>query len=464
MATTIIVKPLGLVLQTAGLVSPEQVRAALQESLSSNHRLGEIMARQGLISQQTVDFFAEQWPQLLNHEVQQPLGQYLKAANLIDDSQIETILQEQTTNRLKFGEAAVFKKIISQTTLNFFLEQLELFKSSQDGDDVAQNSQIITDKQLARWNNIENYLLYNRRCEPKKLFNLYGKIWRQGEIPATNSRAEQELLQSGLVVKHHNKIQLAPSIDRQNFSESWIENQLVRLQPYSKIKIKLFNLDIKASLPYKVLIEVQAWTNGQSFLTHKIYQIIRDRESFIPRNQETKKISQLVQQYIIDDWEHNLAASHLISLRSQLLNSPVSLNSLLFSYQEIWHHQPIAFNQTPEQECLLTIGLIKLDKKQVRIANRIYHDIFNDIWLKQQITRSNEPISSSKQNQDFNSPLKQISRNVKPKNLSILVKITVLLLCIGSINWVGFFLTSQYFQTRDFKQANELLAQQKYHA
>jgi tetratricopeptide (TPR) repeat protein len=465
MATTIIVKPLGLVLQTAGLVSPGKVRIALKERLSSsNYRLGEIMARQGWISQQTADFFAEQWPQLPNREVQQPLGQYLKAANLIDDSQIETILQEQTASGLKFGEAAVLKEIISQTTLNFFLEQLELFKSSQDGDDLAQNLRIITDKQLAHWNNIENYLLYNRRCEPKKLFNLYRQIWRQGEIPATNSRAEQELLKSGLVAKDHNKIQLAPSIDRQNFSDSWIENQLVRLQPYSKIKIKLFNLDIKASLPYKVLIEVQAWTNGQSFLTHKIYQIIRDRESFIPRNQETKKVSQLVQQYIIDDWENNLAASHLISLRSQLLNAPVSLNSLLLSYQEIWHHQPIAFNQTPEQECLLTIGLIKLDKKQVRIANRIYHDIFNDIWLKQQIIRINQSISSSKQNQDLNSPLKHISNNVKPKNLSILVKVTVLLLCIASVNWVGFLLTNQYFQTQHFKQANDLLAQQKYHA
>jgi tetratricopeptide (TPR) repeat protein len=463
MATTIIVKPLGLVLQTAGLVSPEQVQIALKERLSSsNDRLGEIIARRGWITQQTADFFAEKWPQLLTQRLQQPLGQYLKAANLINDSQIKTILQEQLTSDLKFGESAVIKGIISQTTLDFFIEQLKLIKYSQN--DSEQNPKIVSDTQLDRWNHIENYLLYNRRCEPKILFNLYRQIWQQGEIPATGSQAEQELLQSGLVISHDHKIKLSPSLDRHNFSDSWIENQLARLQPYSQIKIKLFNLDIKASLPYKVLLEVRVWTNGQPFLTHKIYQIIRDRESFIPRNQEAEKISQLVQQYIINNWENNEAASHFIALRSQLLDSSVSFNSLLLSYQEIWHHQPITFNQTPEQKYLLTIGLIKLEKEQVQIANRIYHDIFNDIWLKQQITMSNRPISSSNQNQDCNSPSKQISNNVKPKTASRLLKILVLLMCWGSINWLGFILTNQYFQIRHFKQANNLLAQQKYNA
>jgi tetratricopeptide (TPR) repeat protein len=463
MGTKIILKPLGLVLQTAGLVSPQQVQIALKESLSSSsYRLGEIMARRGWITQQTADFFAEQWPQLPNQKSQQLLGQYLKAANLINDSQIETILQEQTTNNLKFGESAVLKGIISQTTLDFFWEQLELIKSIQN--DSEQNPKIISDTQLDRWNHVENYLLYNRSCEPKTLFNLYRQIWQQGEITATDSQAEKELLKSGLVVCQEYKIKLSPSLDRYKFSDSWIENQLVRLQPYSKIKIKLFNLDIKASLPYKVLIEVQAWTDGQAFLTHKIYQIICDRQSFIPRNQETEKISQLIQQYVINNWENNLAASHLISLRSQLLNPPISLHSLLLAYQDIWHHQPIVFNQTPEQNYLLNIGLIKLKKNQVRIANRIYHDIFNNLWLQQQINNSQSLIGSSGQNQDLNSPLKQISNDVKPKNFSILIKVIVLLLCIGGINWLGIFFTNQYYQTRQSQQAKDWLAQRKYHA
>lgn len=463
MAKTIIVKPLGFVLQAAGLVSPKQVQIALQERLSSsNCRLGEIMARHGWISQQTADFFADTWPKLLTQKLNQPLGQYLKAANLIDDAQITNILHQQVINNLKFGQSAVLEGIISQTTLNFFLEQLELIKTSQKNN--PQNINLISEQQLADWNRIENHLLYNRQCQPKELFNLYHQIWHAEEIEATYSKAEAELIETGLVVRHCHKIKLAPQLDRYNFSDCWIENQLVRLQPYSKIKIKLFNLDIKATLPYKVLVEVKAWTNNQPFLTHKLYQILRDRESFIPRNQEAKKISQLVQHYIIKDWSTNFAASHLVALSSQLLNPPIDPKFLLTSYLEIRQYQPLIFNNTPEHNYLLEIGLIKLYGNQVKIANRIYDEVFNDLWLRQQIDAHDQVIISlSKPDEELPLALKPTASNVTKLNKnSQLIKFILLLLCCCGIGWVGLSLITQYLELRQFKQANDLLQQQKY--
>ncbi len=460
MARTLIVKPLGLVLQKAGLISSEQIQIALKDRVSlPNCRIGEILAHRGWIEQQTADFFAEQWPKLPESKQQQPIGQYLKAAGLINESQIDTILKEQTSSGLKFGASAVIKGIISQTTLDFFLEQLDLIKAGNWNSN--QTPQRLTKAQIERLSQVESYLLYNQRCEPTILFNLYRQIWQQQEIKATGSQAEQELLQSGLVIEFEQKIKLDPCLNKNIFNDSWIENQLVRLQPYSKIRLKLFGLEIKASHPYKVLAEVDVWTNAQPFLTQKIYQIIRDRESFIPRNQEAEKIAELVHKYIIDRWETKIAAPHLLQLRSKFFSIPGDIRSLLLSYREIWHTQSVPFNDTLEHQYLIDIGLIKLEQGKVQIANRIYHNIFDHIWIEEQMAKVNNSISSSTEDNYLNLPPQQVTPDKNQPNSFRMTKIITLtsLIIFGGLAGLGFNLVTKYFQLQKFKQANQLLAQ-----
>ena len=58
MVKTLIVKPLGLVLQKAGLISDEQLATALQEKTRlSNLKIGEIMAIRGWVKLETANFF-----------------------------------------------------------------------------------------------------------------------------------------------------------------------------------------------------------------------------------------------------------------------------------------------------------------------------------------------------------------------------------------------------------------------
>lgn len=463
MAKTIIVKPLGLVLQRAGLVTTKQVETALKDlEFLSNSRIGEIMVSRGWITQQTADFFAEQWPQLTHLQSKLPLGQHLKAAGLINDSQINIILQEQTTSGLKFGASAVLKGIISQTTLDFFLEQLNLIKD--DKSQPNQESKALTELQINRLSQIENYLIYNRTCEPTILINLYRQIWLQGEIAATGSQAEQELLHSGLVIQDNDRIKRS-SLERHIFNDCWIENQLVRLQPYSKIRLKLSGLEMKASLPYKVLAEINAWTNGQPFLTQKIYHIIREHKSFFPRNQEAEQVGELVHQYVIDRWETSSAAPHLLQLRSQFLTFSLGIKSLLLSYQEIWHSYQVPFNRSPEQEYLLDIGLIKLEHGRVEIANRIYHDIFDHIWLEEQMAKDNNSISSSLEDKFLNSSSEQVSDAENQQNFSKLTKKAIIiagLILVSSLVGLGFNLVAKYLQLQQLKQANQLLRQKNY--
>lgn len=51
---------------------------------------------------------------------------------------------------------------------------------------------------------------------------------------------------------------------------------------------------------------------------------------------------------------------------------------------------------------------------------------------------------------------------MKQKNSSGFVKIITLLLCISGVTWLGFNLINKYLQIQQFKQANYLLAQNKY--
>ena len=85
-------KPLGFILQEAGLITPAQVEVALQDQQYYQLPFGEILSLHGWIRQETADFFAEAWPTLFLSSYLQPLGYYLRSAALLSDEQIQLIL------------------------------------------------------------------------------------------------------------------------------------------------------------------------------------------------------------------------------------------------------------------------------------------------------------------------------------------------------------------------------------
>lgn len=117
-------KPLGLVLQLAGLISAPQVEVALYDrDRYQELRLGEILALRGWLKVETADFFAEQWPLLLKQKREHPIGYYLQQAALLNEWQIKEILdqQQQRNDRCRFGQLAVEKKLLKQKTIDFLL-------------------------------------------------------------------------------------------------------------------------------------------------------------------------------------------------------------------------------------------------------------------------------------------------------------------------------------------------------
>lgn len=123
--------PLGKLLQSAGLISDEQLEQALEfQAQYQQMKLGEILVLQELLPPQTIDFFVNHWQSLVQQGQQYPLGHYLQQACLLDEQQVKIILKEQESNQTKFGVLAVQKGWLKPDTLDFFLKGLS-YSTSQ---------------------------------------------------------------------------------------------------------------------------------------------------------------------------------------------------------------------------------------------------------------------------------------------------------------------------------------------
>ena len=119
-------KPLGLILVEAGLISIGQVELALQEQKECGLKIGEILVLHGWIKEETVDFFADKWLQLLQQEEKKPLLFYFKEAALLDDDQITilTKLQQFQQKKVRFHNLAIDRGYIQRRTVDFFMANL----------------------------------------------------------------------------------------------------------------------------------------------------------------------------------------------------------------------------------------------------------------------------------------------------------------------------------------------------
>ena len=119
-------RPLGEILMEAGLITASQIEFALQLQSTTNIRIGEILAAHNWIEQQTADFFAESWENLLTHKKKQPLVYYFRRAGLLSEQEIEVLLREQKHFKKpkRFHKLAVEQGYLKQITVNFFLANI----------------------------------------------------------------------------------------------------------------------------------------------------------------------------------------------------------------------------------------------------------------------------------------------------------------------------------------------------
>ncbi|TRU47871.1 MAG: hypothetical protein EWV49_10235 [Microcystis aeruginosa Ma_QC_Ch_20071001_S25] len=294
---------------------------------------------------------------------------------------------------------------------------------------------------------IRNRLL-NKRVTGRRMLKLYQEILRNGEIPDDGSPDQIELRLTGLVVQDRQKLKVYNKIYRNVFNETWVTTELDKIHPYiEKYEIwlnsgeddtKLLsdqdlaealtwskNQDINESekrflelsqiaakrkaqiarqrqahqLAEKQLTpkfeenqraalieEILAWTSGNLELTEIVIRLLIDNKNELREGQEKPKIEQLIQKNIVENWLQNKAAAHLQKIQNSLLTPDKNVRSTLEIYQEILQGRVFADNK-PEKLALQQAELVIKNDDYLEVTNRIYKEVFNVQWVKQELEK-----------------------------------------------------------------------------
>jgi hypothetical protein len=118
-------RPLGEMLQRAGLLSPAQLEVVLHDQQwQPDLRFGDILELRGWVERDAIEFFAEYWPKIAEVGRGHPIGYYFQQAGLLSAQQVDALLQEQAQAGLRIGALAVLHGWLSQETLDWFLRSL----------------------------------------------------------------------------------------------------------------------------------------------------------------------------------------------------------------------------------------------------------------------------------------------------------------------------------------------------
>jgi len=138
----------------------------------------------------------------------------------------------------------------------------------------------------------------------------------------------------------------------------------------------------KVSNPEVVIEEVLYWTGGQPFLTQKLCHLISISSPSLVTSREAKSIEDLVRSQITDEnWEATDEPEHLRTIRDRILSKKRLTIGILALYQQILQKGKVAVDHSPEQIELRLSGLVVNQDGKLRLYNRIYESIFDQIWV-----------------------------------------------------------------------------------
>ncbi|MBC6433197.1 hypothetical protein FM036_21755 [Nostoc sp. HG1] len=108
--------------------------------------------------------------------------------------------------------------------------------------------------------------------------------------------------------------------------------------------------------------------------------------------QETENIylsvNELVENYIIQNWETQDEPEHLITIGDRLLINEQKPGRLLGLYQQVLHSSKgVIIDASQEQTELRLSGLVVKKSGYLRVYISIYQAVFNRNWLKEELDK-----------------------------------------------------------------------------
>lgn len=165
--------------------------------------------------------------------------------------------------------------------------------------------------------------------------------------------------------KTHTPFNIGNSIQLQGF-------QIGEVQPL------IIGLAQKWDNAGNIMREILDFTGGQPFLTQKLCQLMLNPL-------ERLSVSQVVQQYIIDNWESRDEPEHLRTIRDRLLINSQQSNRILGLYRQVLQGHSIKYDSSPEHQALRLSSLVVEKKGHLAVYNPIYAEVFNLNWVEQQL-------------------------------------------------------------------------------
>jgi chemotaxis protein histidine kinase CheA len=121
--------------------------------------------------------------------------------------------------------------------------------------------------------------------------------------------------------------------------------------------------------------ETLAWTGGNLELTEIVIRLLIDNKNELREGQEKLRIEQLIQKHIVENW-----------LQNSLLTPDKNVRSRLEIYQDILQGRVLA-NNKPEKLELQQAELVIKNGDYLEVTNRIYQEVFNVQWIKQELEK-----------------------------------------------------------------------------
>ncbi len=132
--------------------------------------------------------------------------------------------------------------------------------------------------------------------------------------------------------------------------------------------------------------EILAWTDCNLELTEIVIRLLIDNKNELREGQEKTKIEQLIQKYIVENWLQNKAAAHLQKIQNSLLTPDKNVRSTLEIYQDILQGRVFADNKL-EKLALQQAELVIKNDDYLEVTNRIYKEVFNVQWVRQELEK-----------------------------------------------------------------------------
>ena len=139
--------------------------------------------------------------------------------------------------------------------------------------------------------------------------------------------------------------------------------------------------------PSAVMTQILYWTGGQPFLTQRLCYLIVNNSQRITAGKETELVAQVVQSFIIDNWEFQDEQEHLKTIRNRLLNNEQRAGYLLDLYRQILQQSEINARESWEERELQLSGLVIKEGGKLSVYNYVYEKIFNLNWINQELAQ-----------------------------------------------------------------------------